>query len=77
MYAWCFPDTLFDPRILGKSATIESTSPTGARISLVARPDGIEGVRFRPDFRDAADPESKGLVEHLVGYAKTRSGHVG
>ena len=26
--------------------------------------------RFRPDFCEAANPESKGLVEHLVGYAK-------
>ena len=26
---------------------------------------------FRPDFCAAGDPESKGLVEHLVGYAKT------
>jgi transposase len=26
--------------------------------------------RFRPDFCHANDPESKGLVEHLVGYAK-------
>ncbi|HEX5299034.1 MAG TPA: IS21 family transposase [Streptosporangiaceae bacterium] len=25
---------------------------------------------FRPDFREAADPESKGIVENLVGYAK-------
>jgi hypothetical protein len=25
---------------------------------------------FRPDFCQANDPESKGLVEHLVGYAK-------
>ena len=25
---------------------------------------------FRPDFCEAADPESKGLVEHLVGYVK-------
>jgi transposase len=25
---------------------------------------------FRPDFCEAADPESKGMVEHLVGYAK-------
>jgi transposase len=25
---------------------------------------------FRPDFCEAADPESKGTVEHLVGYAK-------
>src|ERR1700722_9238504 len=26
---------------------------------------------FRPDFCEAADPESKGIVERLVGYAKT------
>lgn len=26
--------------------------------------------RFVPDFCHAADPESKGIVEHLVGYAK-------
>ena len=26
---------------------------------------------FRPDFCEAADPESKGIVESLVGYAKT------
>jgi transposase len=25
---------------------------------------------FRPDFCEAVDPESKGVVEHLVGYAK-------
>jgi hypothetical protein len=26
---------------------------------------------FRPDFCEAADPESKGIVENLIGYAKT------
>lgn len=26
--------------------------------------------RFRPDWCEANDPESKGIVEHLVGYAK-------
>lgn len=26
--------------------------------------------RFRPDFCEGHDPESKGMVEHLVGYAK-------
>jgi transposase len=25
---------------------------------------------FRPDFCEAADPESKGVVEHLCGYAQ-------
>ena len=37
---------------------------------------------FKPDFCEAADPESKGIVEHLVGYAKSdlvvpRELHVG
>lgn len=27
--------------------------------------------RFRPDFCEAADPESKGIVEALISYAKT------
>lgn len=27
--------------------------------------------RFRPDFSEGADPESKGLVENLVGYVKS------
>ena len=27
--------------------------------------------RFRPDFCQGADPESKGIVENLVGYAKS------
>jgi len=26
---------------------------------------------FRPDFCEASDPESKGIVENLLGYAKT------
>jgi Mu transposase-like protein len=26
---------------------------------------------FRPDFCEAADPESKGVVEHLAGYVQT------
>jgi transposase len=25
---------------------------------------------FRPDWCETADPESQGIVEHLVGYAK-------
>jgi len=29
------------------------------------------GYGFAPDFCEAADPESKGVVEHLVGYAKS------
>ena len=40
---------------------------------VVPAPDYVRFAthyRFRPDFCEAADPESKGMVEHLVGYAK-------
>jgi transposase len=38
--------------------------PTGQYVQFAAH------YGFRPDFCEAADPESKGIVEHLVGYAK-------
>jgi len=40
---------------------------------VVPAPDYVRVAahyRFRPDFCSAADPESKGIVENLVGYAK-------
>lgn len=40
---------------------------------VVPSPDYVRFAthyRFRPDFCEAADPESKGIVENLVGYAK-------
>jgi hypothetical protein len=40
---------------------------------VVPTPDYVRFAthyRFRPDFCHAADPESKGMVENLVGYAK-------
>lgn len=45
LYAWCAPDTLFLPRLLGKTVTVQSAmQTTGQPISLVVRPDGIEHV---------------------------------
>ncbi len=41
---------------------------------VVPTPDYVRFAahyRFRPDFCRAADPASKGIVENLVGYAKT------
>jgi transposase len=38
--------------------------PTGQYVRFAAH------YGFRPDFCEAHDPESKGIVEHLVGYAK-------
>ena len=40
---------------------------------VVPTPDYVRFAthyRFRPDFCHAKDPESKGIVENLVGYAK-------
>src|SRR4051794_29630096 len=40
---------------------------------VVPTPDYVRFAthyRFRPDFCEAADPEPKGIVENLVGYAK-------
>ena len=40
---------------------------------VVPTPDYVRFAthyRFRPDYCHAADPESKGIVENLVGYAK-------
>jgi len=39
--------------------------PTGLYVRFAAH------FGFRPDFCEAADPESKGIVENLVGYAKS------
>jgi len=39
--------------------------PTGEYVRFAAH------YGFRPDFCEASDPESKGIVENLVGYAKT------
>jgi hypothetical protein len=39
--------------------------PTGDYVRFAAH------YGFRPDFCEAADPESKGIVENLVGYAKS------
>ncbi len=41
---------------------------------VVPHPDYVRFAAhygFRPDFCEAADPESKGVVEHLVGYSKS------
>lgn len=41
---------------------------------VVPTPDYVRfatAFGFRPDFCEGHDPESKGIVEHLVGYAKT------
>jgi Integrase core domain len=43
----------------------DTVVPTGAYVRFAAHHG------FRPDFCQAKDPESKGIVENLVGYAKS------
>lgn len=45
LYTWCAWDSLFIPRILGKTAYVESTCrTTGERISLTLSPDRVQEV---------------------------------
>lgn len=61
------PTVVLSDRMAGLRAT------TVANV-VVPHPDYVRfALRygFRPDFCEAADPQSKGVVEHLVGYAQT------
>ncbi|WP_406080153.1 organomercurial lyase [Micromonospora sp. NBC_00858] len=43
LYAWCAPDTLWLPRVLGKTIAVQSSlETTGQPISLLLGPDGIQ-----------------------------------
>jgi transposase len=63
----------------GVSGVVLSDRMAGLRATTVANvvvphPDYVRfALRygFRPDFCEAADPQSKGVVEHLVGYAQS------
>ena len=47
LYAWCAPDTLYDPVVVNRSAQIVSQCPvTGARIELMLTPDRL--LRLSP-----------------------------
>lgn len=47
LYAWCAPDTLYDPLVLNRSAQIVSQCPvTGARIEILLTPDRL--LRLSP-----------------------------
>src|SRR5260221_1918740 len=45
LYAWCAPDTLYDPLVLNRSAQIVSQCPvTGAKIEILLTPDRLESL---------------------------------
>ena len=44
-YAWCALDTLFIPKLIGKTVRVEAFDPvTGEPVSLVVSPDGVRDV---------------------------------
>jgi len=45
LYAWCAPDTLYDPVVVNRSAQIVSQCPvTGAKIEMLLTPDRLESL---------------------------------
>src|SRR5712691_1925983 len=45
LYAWCAPDTLYDPVVVNRPAQIVSRCPvTGARIEMTLTPDRLESL---------------------------------
>lgn len=62
LYAWCAPDTLFLPRLLGKTARVRSTMKrTDQQIELVVGPDGIERASLSDAAATFVRPLGKGL----------------
>jgi alkylmercury lyase len=56
-YAWCALDTLFFPALLGRTAQVESASPTsGAPVSLTVAPEGITDVEPVTAVMSVLDP---------------------
>ena len=62
--AWCAWDTLFLPQLLGKSAAIESTSPSPAvTVRLSVTPEGVK-------FVDPADTHVSFLTPDTASFQK-------
>jgi len=59
------PGVVLADRIGCLKGAVQPGGATGECLRFAAR------YGFRPDFCEAADPQSQGIVEHLVGYAKT------
>jgi len=72
LLAECFEEVGGVPSVVlsDRMACLKASTVAGL---VVPHPDYVRFAThfgFRPDFCEAADPESKGVVEALVGYAK-------
>ena len=73
LLAECFEELGGAPAVVLADRMAALRSSVVANV-VVPHPDYVRLAThygFRPDFCEAADPESKGMVEHLVGYAKS------
>jgi len=51
-------------------ASMQATHTRWPAAATACQCTDIAGTQFRPDFGEGGDPESKGVVENLVGYAQ-------
>ncbi|MCZ6749998.1 MAG: organomercurial lyase [SAR324 cluster bacterium] len=66
LYAWCAWDTLFMPRILGKTAQVESTDPeTGSIVRMTVTPDEVHSIEPSAAVMSILEPKDD-MMEDLV-----------
>lgn len=67
LYTWCAWDTLFIPKILAKSARVETPDPlTGEPVRLTVGPEGVEGLQPAGAVMSMLAPPED-LLEDIVG----------
>lgn len=64
--AWCAWDTLFLPQLLGRIAQIESTTQTGAKVSLTVSPQRLESVDPITAQMSLLVPGCEGLQKDVI-----------
>ena len=64
--AWCAWDTLFLPQLLGRTAQIESTDPTGMKVSLTVSPHHVESIDPIGSRMSLLLPDCKGVQKDVL-----------
>jgi len=67
LFTWCAWDSLFIPRIIGKTAKVQSPCPiTGERIQLTVSPDGIESMAPKGAVMSLLTPAAAKVKENVI-----------
>jgi alkylmercury lyase len=73
LYAWCAPDTLYDPLVLNRPAQIVSRCPlTGAKIEIMLTPDRL--LRLAPEAAVVSIVRDGGMFTRLKEAGCIRQG---